>query len=308
MRRYTGCPSSLHLAFYALLRAANADLRRPGSQRAREDVGAAIPCASTYYNGRQRIEKTRFAAGARGRVAYVAGLEHTGHHLWHDGVFKQPGPWRNAYDAYDVENGSHPPRHRRDFMPATTTTTDDAIDVTRHDCADDAKLAKALRADLARTQGDVLLHLPSCSYPCGTPPSTWDPDLSWLAAATEAAGFDFRVILATRRPRDIVRDPYNGFTAERIATLTRSCRRLEAQLRRLDPRFLFCAPYPDAYANATNLSKFLGVDVRSAVAASFCPSKRDDSGALANASPAARAAFGLLEGCSRALDAVCSSL
>jgi hypothetical protein len=146
MRRYTGCPSSLHLAFYALLRAANADLRRPGSQRAREDVGAAIPCASTYYNGRQRIEKTRFAAGARGRVAYVAGLEHTGHHLWHDGVFKQPGPWRNAYDAYDVGDR------------ATT-------------CADDAKLEKALRGDLARTQGDVLLHLPSCSYPCGTAPA-----------------------------------------------------------------------------------------------------------------------------------------
>ena len=281
MRRYIGCPSSLHLAFYVL--AANADLRRPGSQRAREDVGAAFPCASTYYNGSQRIEKTRFAAGARGRVAYVAGLEHTGHHLWHEGVFKQPGPWRNAYDAYDVGDRAKT-------------------------CADDANLERALREDLARTQGDVLLHLPSCSYPCGTPPSTWDPDLPWLAAATEAAGFDFRVILATRRPRDIVRDPYNGFTAERIATLTRSCQRLEAQLRRLDPRFLFCAPYPEAYANATKLSKFLGVDVRPAVAATFRPSKRDDSGALANASPAARAAFGLLEGCSRALDAVCSSL
>ena len=283
MRRYIGCPYSLHLAFYVLLRAANADLRRPGSQRARENVGAAIPCASTYYNEGELIEKRHFAAGARGRVAYVAGLEHTGHHLWHEGVFKQPGPWRNAYDAYDVGDR------------ATT-------------CADDAKLERALRADLARTQGDVLLHLPSCSYPCGTAPATWDPDLPWLAAATEAAGFDFRVILATRRPRDIVRDPYNGFTAGRIATLTRSCRRLEAQLRRLDPRFLFCAPYPAAYANATKLSRFLGVDVRPAVAASFRPSKRDDSGALANASPAARAAFGLLEGCSRALDAVCSSL
>ena len=281
MRRYIGCPSSLHLAFYVL--AANADLRRPGSQRAREDVGAAIPCASSYYNGSQRIEKTRFAAGARGRVAYVAGLEHTGHHLWHEGVFKQPGPWRNAYDAYDVGDR------------ATT-------------CADDAKLERALRADLARTQGDVLLHLPSCSYPCGTPPSTWDPDLPWLAAATEAAGFDFRVILATRRPRDIVRDPYNGFTAERVSTLARSCQQLHAQLRRLDPRFLVCAPYPGAYANATKLSKFLGVDVRPAIAVSFRPSKRDDAGALANASPAARAAFGLLEGCSRALDAVCSSL
>ena len=294
MRRYTGCPSSLHLAFYALLAVPKATMALDRSTRSARfapeigdvdaaHVGAAFPCASTYYNGRQRIEKTRFAAGARGRVAYVAGLEHTGHHLWHDGVFKQPGPWRNAYDAYDVGDR------------ATT-------------CADDAKLEKALREDLARTQGDVLLHLPSCSYPCGTAPATWDPDLPWLAAATEAAGFDFRVILATRRPRDIVRDPYNGFTAGRIATLTRSCRRLEAQLRRLDPRFLFCAPYPAAYANATKLSRFLGVDVRPAVAASFRPSKRDDSGALANASPAARAAFGLLEGCSRALDAVCSSL
>ena len=66
--------------------------------------------------------------------------------------------------------------------------------------------------------------------------------------------------------------------------------------------------HTDAYANATTLSRFLGVDVRPAVAATFRPSKRDDAGALANASPAARAAFGLLEGCSRALDAVCSSL
>ena len=296
MRRYTGCPSSLHLAFYALLAVPKATMALDRSTRSARfapeigdvdaaHVGAAFPCASTYYNGSQRIEKTRFAAGARGRVAYVAGLEHTGHHLWHDGVFKQPGPWRNAYDAYDVENGSR----------ART-------------CADDAKLERALRADLARTQGDVLLHLPSCSYPCGTAPATWDPDLPWLAVATEAAGFDFRVILATRRPRDIVRDPYNGFTEERITTLTRSCRQLHAQLRRLDPRFLVCAPYPDAYANATKLSRFLGVDVRPAVAASFRPSKRDDSGALANASPAARAAFGLLEGCSRALDAVCSEL
>ena len=280
------------LQLLLLAEAARADLRREKKEE--------FPCASPYYRGRT-IEKQNFAAGARGRVAYVAGLEHTGHHLWHEGVFKQPGPWCNAYDAYAVETGSHTPRHRRDFMPARTTTTG-------HDCADDAKLAIALRADLARTQGEVLLHLPSCSYPCGTPPATWDPDLPWLAAATEAAGFDFRVILATRRPRDIVRDPYNGFTAERVTTLARSCQRLEAQLRRLDPRFLVCAPYPEAYANATKLSKFLGVDVRPAIAATFRPSKRDDAGALANASPAARAAFGLLEGCSRALDAVCSSL
>ena len=142
--------------------AARADLRREKKEE--------FPCASSYYRGRT-IEKQNFAAGARGRVAYVAGLEHTGHHLWHEGVFRQPGPWRNAYDAYDVENGSQPPRHRRDFMPATTTTMDDAIDVTRHDCADDANLEKALREDLARTQGDVLLHLPSCSYPCGTAPA-----------------------------------------------------------------------------------------------------------------------------------------
>ena len=105
-----------------------------------------------------------------------------------------------------------------------------------------------------------------------------------------------------------MRDPYNGFTAERVSILARSCQKLHAQLRRLDPRFLVCAPYPEAYANATTLSRFLGVDVRPAVAATFRPSKRDDAGALANASPAARAAFGLLEGCSRALDAVCSSL
>ena len=135
-----------------------------------------------------------------------------------------------------------------------------------------------------------------------------DMDSHELIAAANSLDADELADLAPDLPRDIVRDPYNGFTAERIATLTRSCQRLEAQLRRLDPRFLVCAPYPEAYANATNLSKFLGVDVRPAVAATFRPSKRDDSGALANASPAARAAFGLLEGCSRALDAVCSSL
>ena len=94
----------------------------------------------------------------------------------------------------------------------------------------------------------------------------------------------------------------------RAGRVVRRAARLHAQLRRLDPRFLVCAPYPEAYANATTLSRFLGVDVRPAVAATFRPSKRDDAGALANAPPAARAAFGLLEGCSRALDAVCSSL
>ena len=214
-----------------------------------------------------------------GRVACVAGLEPP---ATTSGTMASSaaGPWRNAYDAYDVGDR------------ATT-------------CAEDAKLEKALRGDLARTQGDVLLHLPSCSYPCGTAPATWDPDLPWLAAATEAAGFDLRVILATRRPRDIVRDPYNGFTAGRIATLTRSCRRLEAQLRRLDPRFLVCAPYPDAYANATKLSRFLGV-ASAAVAASFRPAS-ETARRPGRRRRRPRAAFGLLEG-ARGRWTRCSSL
>ena len=281
MRRYTGCPCSLHLAFYVLLRAANADLRRPGSQRAREDVGAAFPCASTYYNGRQRIEKTRFAAGARGRVAYVAGLEHTGHHLWHDGVFKQPGPWRNAYDDVRRRRPRHDLRRRREARKGPPRGPG----------------AYAGRRPAAPPQ----LLLPVRDRPGDLGPGP----------ALVGRGDGGRGLRLPRHFRDTAAGatscaeaPTNGFTAGRIATLTRSCRRLEAQLRRLDPRFLVCAPYPDAYANATKLSRFLGVDVRSAVAASFRPSKRDDAGALARVAGRAgglRAPRGLLAGAGRGL-------
>ena len=86
MRRYTGCPSSLHLAFYALLAVPKATMALDRSTRSARfapeigdvdaaHVGAAFPCASTYYNGSQRIEKTRFAAGARGRVGPAGVLE-----------------------------------------------------------------------------------------------------------------------------------------------------------------------------------------------------------------------------------------
>lgn len=254
-------------AFYALMRTASAD----------------YPCASAYYRG-QIIAKRRIVAGARGRVAYVAGLEHTGHHLWHDGVFRQPGPWRDARHASLIETGKR----------AKT-------------CTDDEALGRALREDLACAGNkDVLLHLPSCSYPCGSAGATWHPNLPWLAAATEAAGFDFRVILATRLPVNIVQDADNAFAEGRIIALARSCRRLHSHLQRLDPRFLFCAPYPEAYANVTALSRFLGVDVRPALAMSFHESARDDAGALARAGTRARAAFGRLESCSRELDAFCA--
>lgn len=255
-------------AFYALLRTASAD----------------YPCASAYYRG-QIIAKRRIVAGARGHVAYVAGLEHTGHHLWHDGVFRQPGPWHDAYYA-SLAAGA---------MRDKTKT-----------CANDEALGRALREDLACASDDVLLHLPSCSYPCGSAGATWHPDLPWLAAATEVAGFDFRVILATRLPVNIVQDADNGFTEGRILALARACRRLSGHLRRLDPRFLVCAPYPNAYSNTTALSRFLGVDVKSAIATSFHESARDDAGALAQAGTRARAAFGRLESCSRELDAFCA--
>ena len=51
------------LQMLLLAAASRADLRREKKEE--------VPCASTDYNGSQRIEKTRFAAGARGRVAYA---------------------------------------------------------------------------------------------------------------------------------------------------------------------------------------------------------------------------------------------
>ena len=202
-----------------------------GSEGAREER-AAFPCASTYYNGSQRIEK-RLAAG-RARPPYVAGLEHTGHHLWHDGVFKQPGPWRNAYDAYDVGDRART-------------------------CADDANLGKGPPRGPGAYAGDVLLHLPSCSYPVR--------DTAMLRGTRTCPGWPPRPrprasIFASfwrRGGADIVRDPYNGFTAERISILARSCQKVQAQLPSSSTRDSRSARRTRRrYVNATRLSQIPG--------------------------------------------------
>ena len=72
---------------------------------------ASHHCGSAYYNQTRVVAKTRAFAGARGRVAYVAGLEHTGHHLWHNGVFRSLGPWHNALRGWAVS-------HARETGPA----------------------------------------------------------------------------------------------------------------------------------------------------------------------------------------------
>jgi len=260
-----------------------------------------------YRIGGNVTKKRIFRPG--GRLVFTAGLEHTGHHLWHEGI------WKHAVrEGASVAGWTSLVVHRRSEHYRNRCERDAENERWASGGGGGAyaairgEMASALASDAIGAEGlgfgafSGVRYLKSCSYPCEN--GGRNPDASFIARASEAAGVDARVLVMTRDPADVVDD----WSLRRMYALVGSCERLEAQLAALDARFYACVPY-HAYDDAgvvARVSAFLGVPLAQAIAASYRLSRRDDRGVPRRAPMAIRIAFSDLAACSSRLDAVCN--
>ena len=213
---------------------------------------------------------------------YAAGMEHTGHHLWHQHIF--PALDKHFNDKHFngnlvsktiIELEAHPPeratrlaaihkefkkiRRQRAMKLQTATPPHDSR----------GKTVEARAIDTWATASVV--GVVSCSYPCQPP--HFNPDVTITATAAEAAGVDLRIVLMTRNVSEIVYD----LKRDRVCVLARSCRALRDQVAAMDPAFYRCAPYHDYSANLTYAhSDFYGTDLatfQSIIGAVYRPNK-----------------------------------
>ena len=121
---------------------------------------------------------TRKTAFSRDRLIYVAGLEHTGHHLWHQGIWPRLGL-------------------RVRCARWTSLTVHRRSDVLKNACeghgVDEGNLSTALLQD----ERSGVRFVKACSYPCAH--AHRNPDVANLARVAEKVGVDARLVVTTRR-------------------------------------------------------------------------------------------------------------
>lgn len=182
--------------------------------------------------------KTQFASAAR-RHVYAVGLEHSGHHLWHDGIFP-------AVTTASSERLSRALFLADESDPgAAWAPCPDPWSLDRPRLVSELKAAfEADRASADRAGGawPKPRALRGCSFPCLL---ARNPDVTLVAEAAEAARADLRIVVMVRDPLELVSSCSEGcgITPARVSMYARACRVLQAQLRSLDPAFLTCFPY-----------------------------------------------------------------
>ncbi|KAJ8613383.1 hypothetical protein CTAYLR_002313 [Chrysophaeum taylorii] len=246
----------------------------------------------------------------RERILYLAGLEHTGHHLWAKGILRQfeakdaglayatsrslirreeryDGSCElRGMDEVNLGRPSGESRYKRQALPPWSTKDGRKWSIFNDTVYAVLKDVGNLRA----FGGSRMLYVTACSYPCN---GKARPDITFLARAIEEAGFDLRILLLTRPALQIV----NKFNRERVAVLRRNCVQLKAQILSLAPEFWACAPYHyySSEPHIERLSAFIGLNVSHAVHMTYRRSSRDDTAVLATADCETRVAFAKLD-------------
>lgn len=208
------------------------------------------PC---YGNASSQIPKTVFSFGNQSRFWLVAGLEHTGHHLWHNGLFPRLAS-KNATKPLGKTFQAKKIKHER--LQALLNTG--------WDCGNDERIIERTNATMQDMYTEMFeyenrvstrLHnaatITFFSYPCFRWSKLYEgmnPDLVSMAKAAEKARADLRILVLTRPAIEIM----HQFNTDRAEVYAASCQELTAQLKALDPRFHFCFPYHEYRNMRTN--------------------------------------------------------
>ena len=114
----------------------------------------------------------------RDRLIYVAGLEHTGHHLWHQGIWPRLGL-------------------RVRCARWTSLTVHRRSDVLKNACEGHAIDEGNLSTALLQDERSGVRFVKACSYPCAH--AHRNPDVANLARVADRVGVDARLVVMTRR-------------------------------------------------------------------------------------------------------------
>jgi len=257
---------------------------------AQAQVQAQTQAASPGYEGIDACADTFLPKTIRsgGRFWYAAGLEHTGHTLWHDGIMPELVKNGSLRMVYDDDTSMHRPsctkRHHNDSLKhflhhwTTAPKKDGAI---------------------------IPTAFVSCSYPClGDEYCCYtNPDIRWLAGVAEYMSSDFRVIYLTRQVEFILHGA--GFVkseSQRHKELLHACLVMLGQMQMMDQDFFVCSPYDQYGKNDKILTEFLSVDISSAIKRSLKPSKQSLP-KVPLVSKGTRSALGELRACVAKADA-----
>ena len=258
--------------------------------------------ASCHYQpSAMAASSSAHASSAHSRVAKaqpritllaVVGLEHTGHHLWHNALAPrltdQLLPQLTGLDTYTLQSPhvAIVPPGRVQGWAKTTTNLSLAM----------ASYSHRLRGVVAqrRTERDALKPLSLlqlCSYPCGDctrvvlgaqaggseqPDNLCGcPNVVSLTRAAEDAGFNMRLLVLSRRSAiEVIRDdgwPISGMITERAALLAHQCRHMLRELRQVEDRIAACMDYHEPHKAVAPIATNVGLDISNALKGGYRP-------------------------------------
>ena len=199
------------------------------------------------------------------RFVFFAGIEGTGHHVWHS-LWKKLGPSAASsipltYALYDHWN-----------MTGFFNTFDGEVR------ARSAESIKQLMISISQnhsTPNDVTMIALNVgyrdqeltgmmSYPnfMGQDRAIQNPDVHALANLAEAAGVDLRIVLMLRHPASTVRSGlrrnFEPDWLHAVKTYTLTLALLTAQLNLIDPSFIACWDYETPTAGLSDLLSSIG--------------------------------------------------
>ena len=181
----------------------------------------------------------------------AVGLEHTGHHVWWgDGRDLQSGVFgRLSQYALHVEASW--------VMYDTFWQQPAFTHVQRNLSNGVSRIATEFRF----AHGEHM-WVPINSYPGGTCHVRGGkcsiPDVRLLWQSARLASVDMRFLLLTRPAFELIYDslwPRDGYVAERVDLLTRSCRKMQRHLNYLPQSHVLCLPYHATCNNTERLAR-----------------------------------------------------
>ena len=180
---------------------------------------------------------------------YMAGLEHTGHHLWHNTILPRVRKLR-------FENAATLAILRDEEKSTISTQTD----IKR-------TIANAARSSHKST----VFFIASCSYPCHS--EKHNPNMTKVVSIQRELHVQPKIIVMLRAP---LHEIVHTFNRNRLRVLGDACRALYRDVSFLKPGEFTCLDYHKSVEDAERISRFIGVNVTQAMVDGYRPTNNQN--------------------------------
>ena len=175
---------------------------------------------------------------------YMAGLENTGHHLWHDSILPQVNVTISNASQWILK------AELENYRDKDTKT----------------EISNLLLAESKTPRTKAII---SCSYPCYT--TNINPNLNELIAILRPLNLSVKFVIMTRSPLyEVVRT----FNINRIRHLSNACKALRRDLQSMRKHEFICLEYHRSVQDAPRVSNFIGINITQTMHDKFRPTNR----------------------------------